>query len=318
MGRKLALLIGNGMYANLPRLKKHRADVRYLARALRDPNIGAFDNVEELTDKSFNTIRREIERFFIEGKTSEDLLLLYLTGHGEMDRKGLQWYFTSNNTDKERLSYTAIPASFIRELMNLTHSQRLIVILDACYASAFIEGAKGGAVTEVATQQLAGYGRAILAAAGSHENAWEGHESIPLSTFTYHLVQGLTTGAADRDKDGFITVDEWFDYTDEQVRRERSDQTPRKDVRTQRGKLIIARNPYREAVIDTSNQSQGRDINQPISVNEGEESSSEVITPQTFSVGGREMNIIILARGYYSPQEIQCFYDRTYLQAFTS
>jgi hypothetical protein len=31
---------------------------------------------------------------------------------------------------------------------------------------------------------------------------------------------------------------------------------------------------------------------------------------QTFSVGGRKVNLIILARAYYGPQEVQCFYER--------
>src|SRR6266487_1901078 len=236
MGRKLALLIGNGMYEKLPRLKKHRADVKSLAQVLRASDIGAFDDVRELTDKSANTIKQEIEKFFIENKKTDDLLLLYLTGHGEMDKKG-----------------------------------------------------------------------------------WEGDKSIPLSTFTYYLVQGLTTGAADRDKDGVITVDEWFDYTDEQVRNERSDQTPRKDVRTQRGRLVIAYNPTWKSGVDVSSQSQGSEIHLPIPTILGDKNSESTFpwstfeedTPQTFSVGGRKVNIIILARGYYGPQEVQCFYDRT-------
>jgi hypothetical protein len=33
-------------------------------------------------------------------------------------------------------------------------------------------------------------------------------------------------------------------------------------------------------------------------------------TPQTFSVGGQKVNLIILARGDYGPQEVQCFYER--------
>lgn len=33
-------------------------------------------------------------------------------------------------------------------------------------------------------------------------------------------------------------------------------------------------------------------------------------TPQTFSVGGQKVNLIILARGDYGPQEVHCFYER--------
>ncbi len=68
MARKLALLIGNGVYDNekfLP-LVKAAADVKALAEVLREPNIGAFNDVQVLINASEGSIRRAIGRFFSE------------------------------------------------------------------------------------------------------------------------------------------------------------------------------------------------------------------------------------------------------------
>jgi uncharacterized caspase-like protein len=245
MEQKWALLIGNSRYDNkeYPPLEKSVADVQALAEALRNPSIGAFDGIQQLIDLPGETIRRDLDLFFQE-KKREDLLLLYLTGHAVRDR-GNRWYFICADTKSQTLRSTAISASFIRECMETCQSKQQVIIIDTCHAAAFFEGEKGTAdIAEVATRQFAGYGRATLAAAGGTESAWEGDKSTPTSIFTFYLVQGLITGKADKDKDGAITVDEWFDYTCEQVRSANADQTPRKQVENQHGSLIVARNPY--------------------------------------------------------------------------
>lgn len=309
MGRRLALLIGNGMYENFSHLKKYKADVDALAQALGDPHIGAFDNVQNIIDQPADMIKQAIEGFFIdENIKRDDLLLLYLTGHGETDDKGLRWYFTGTNIDRKRLLSTAISASFIHDVMNLTNSRRIIVVIDACHASAFFEGGKGSiSISEITIKQLTGYGRAILAATSRSQRAWEDNSQFHLSNFTHHLVQGLLTGAADRDHNGIISVDEWFDYADEMVREETPNQIPRKSVATRSGTLFIAYNPFLTSPPDASKPNQQREGFFPIPT---PASKAQKKTSQTFSVGGQDIRVIILSRGSYGPQEIQCFYER--------
>ncbi len=124
-------------------------------------------------------------------------------------------------------------------------STRQVVILDACYSGAFFEGAKGVAkVGADTTNQLVGRGRVVLTATSATQLAWEGDQPTPLSIFTRYLVQGLKTGEADSDKNGSITVDEWFVYTSEQVTDETPNQTPTKWVDKQQGGLVVAKNPF--------------------------------------------------------------------------
>ncbi len=246
MGRKLALLIGNGVYDNkkFPPLVKAAADVNALAEVLRAPNIGAFDDVQVLIDESEESIRRTIGRFFSEEKKRDDLLLLYFTGHGDQDKK-LRWYLICKDTEPEQLPTTAIPAYVIQPIMDSCNSAQQIVILDSCYSGAFFEGAKGGAeVGTHTTDQLVGRGRVVLTATTATQLAWEGDEPIPTSIFTRYLVQGLKTGEADSDKNGSITVDEWFEYASEQVINETPNQNPTKWVEKQQGSIVVAKNPF--------------------------------------------------------------------------
>src|SRR5260370_19479102 len=184
MGRKLALLVGNGIYNDkkFPPLVKAAADVNAVGEVLREPNTGAFDSTQVLIDELVDTKRQTIDRFFSE-KKRDDLLLLYLTGHGDVDRRS-QWYFICKDTKPEQLFSTAISASYIQQIMESCNSYQQIVILDSCYGGAFFEGAKGVVdVTDHATRQLAGRGRVVLAATRATDLAWEGDKPTSTSIF---------------------------------------------------------------------------------------------------------------------------------------
>jgi hypothetical protein len=61
---------------------------------------------------------------------------------------------------------------------------------------------------------LGGEGRAILTAASATQHAYETEKG---GTYTRFLVEGIETGAADRDEDGRITVDELHRYACEKL-----------------------------------------------------------------------------------------------------
>jgi len=58
--------------------------------------------------------------------------------------------------------------------------------------------------------------------------------------FTTALVEGLETGDAERDQDGWVSLDELYDYVFDKVRERNPHQTPSRDVEMQ-GDLFIAR-----------------------------------------------------------------------------
>ena len=249
MSRRLAVIIGNSEYqdAQLARLVTPGEDANELAAVLRAPEIGGFDEVTTVLNQSAPVVRRAVGRLFAD-KKPDDLLLLYFSGHGVRDDRGML-YLAVQDTEHDLLAATAIPASFVTEEMDGSRSRRQVLILDCCHSGAFAQGAKGAPGLSVGTGPLfegTGYGRVVLTATDSTQFAWEGDQIVgqaEISVFTRHLVQGLRTGQADTDADGRITLDELYDYVYEQVVLQTPKQTPRKFTYNQQGDVIIANNP---------------------------------------------------------------------------
>ena len=89
MSGKYALIIANTKYTDpsLAQLTAPGKDAQDLAHVLKDPEIGAFDDVKILLDQLEHTIRRSIDEFF-DQKKPDDLLILYFSGHGVRDELG--------------------------------------------------------------------------------------------------------------------------------------------------------------------------------------------------------------------------------------
>ena len=248
MARKLALIIGNSQYddAGLARLAAPDVDVRALAEVLSTPGIGAFDEVVPLLNEGLATVRRAIARFF-DAKHRDDLLLLYFSGHGVRDEQG-HLYLAVRDTERAILAGTAIEASYVTTRMDRSASKRLVLVLDCCHSGAFGYGAKAaqGATVGTATAfEGTGRGRVVLTATDSTQYAWEGDQvlgEVENSLFTHYMIEGLRTGAADRDEDGLITIDELYDYVYEHVLNETPKQTPGKWAFGQQGEIVIAQN----------------------------------------------------------------------------
>jgi hypothetical protein len=95
-------------------------------------------------------------------------------------------------------------------------------------------------------ERFGGRGRAVLTASGAVEYAFEGGELTESgdptpSVFTTAMVRGLTTGQADRDQDGYVDLDELYDYVYDAVRDVTPHQTPGKWTFGVQGDLVIAR-----------------------------------------------------------------------------
>jgi len=249
MSSKFALVIGNSHYQdpNLAKLAAPAEDATDLAATLRAAPIGGFD-VTTLVDASASDLHKAIAKFFANRKY-DDLLLLYFSGHGVLDDQG-QLYFAAKDTERDLLSGTAVPASFVKTEMDRSRSRRQVLILDCCHSGAFARGAKGATGATVGTATAfndgEGYARAVLTATDATQYAWEGDRVIGTadnSLFTHFLIQGLQSGEADADGDGHITLQELYDYVEAQVRLSTSRQKPLMWALKEQGQLVIADNP---------------------------------------------------------------------------
>ena len=158
-------------------------------------------------------------------------------------------YLAVKDTERNLLRATGIPAAYITDEMNNSRSQRQVLILDCCHSGAFARGAKGASGASVGTAAAfegSGFGRVVLTATDATQYAWEGEQIIgeaQSSLFTHHLINGLSSGAADLNHDGRITVDELYDYTYGEVVRLTPQQTPGKWSYKEQGEIIIAVTP---------------------------------------------------------------------------
>ncbi len=250
---KYALIIGNDQYEDLKlsRLKTPTEDVGGLAKILRDKEIGDFDDIVLVVNKTESETRRAISRF-LKDKKPDDLVLIYFSGHGVLDGQN-NLFLALKDTQTDILSGSAIPSSFISYEMGQCRSKRQVLILDCCHSGAFSHGIKAGeqkAITE-ATFQLEskenGYGRFVLTASDATQFALEGDQVIgqtEFSLFTHYLLEGLKTGEADKNVDGWISLDEWYYYASSHVVSGIPTMKPQIWSYGQQGELIIAKNPF--------------------------------------------------------------------------
>ena len=242
MGR-YALLVATGEYADarLSRLRSPEQDAERLADVLKDHKIGGFDDVEVLHDKTDSQVRAALDQI-LSDRDRDDLVLIYFSCHGQVtDQQRL--YFACSNTDYDHLASSSIARSYLNELMEDCPAAGRILILDCCFSGAFAQGFKAAAGGPLDGQVGRGY--VVMTASSDYEYAFE-EESLSLnaprvSLFTDVMLQGLSSGAADLDGDGRVTIDELFRYTHEAVARRRPDQNPKLFAYSVEPNLYIAR-----------------------------------------------------------------------------
>ena len=253
MAGKFALLIGNDQYQDeqFGSLTVPGNDVKALKTILENPAVGGFDRVGILLNGSLEKIMAAMGDLFA-NKNKDDLVLLYFSGHGALDRAG-QLYLAVNQTQFKQLSSTAVWASFIKNEMNNSHSRRQVLILDCCHSGAFgrdSTGAKSAIDTEVineATFDVKGYGREILVSSSATQLSWEGNKVIDKtdkSLFTHYLVEGLNSGKAAVEGKQDITVGQLYDYVYAKVVNAAANMTPQRWVDKLEGSIVIAKNPH--------------------------------------------------------------------------
>jgi hypothetical protein len=249
-GRQRALIVANDEYEHegLTRLRSPSADAEALAKVLGDRRISEFD-VEVVHNETAHTVQARIEDLFAES-TREDILLLHLSCHGLKNDSG-ELFFAARNTRPDRLGSTAVSADFVQKCMRASRSRSIVLLLDCCYGGAFRQGVSVRATGNVNVLDsfpapgTTGRGRAVITASNSMEYAFDGDlladdRGAQPSVFTAALVEGLSTGEADRDEDGWIALGELYDYVFDKVRARNPNQTPTRDLQLQ-GELYLAR-----------------------------------------------------------------------------
>jgi hypothetical protein len=255
-GRRLALIVATDTYvdAGLQRLRAPAEDAQALAEVLGDPELGNFE-VTSLLNEPHWSIGQHVEQLLVDARL-DDFVVLHFSCHGIKDDAG-ELYLAAQNTKPNLLVSTAVEASFLQRLIRRSRSQRIVLLLDCCFGGAFERGmaARAAGAIDVGDQFRqhdqdlgGGRGRVVITASSAMEFAFEGSDladraSPRPSVFTGALVEGLKSGAADRDNDGKFSLGEVYDYVFDRVRQVSPNQTPSKFEYGVQGDFVLARNP---------------------------------------------------------------------------
>lgn len=269
---RIALLIGVSEYQpGLNSLPGSVLDVDALREVLVHPEMGDFAETDVFILK--NPQRQEMEDAIYQlfaNRSRDDLLLFYFSGHGVRDERG-QLYLANCNTRKDNgqlVDSTAVAATYLQNKINSSKSQRQVIILDCCFSGAIAQGMtiKDDDVVDV-NAYLGGKGRAILTSSTATEYSFgsETTEETGLSVYTRYLIEGIKTGAADTDDDGYIGVDELHEYAARCVKEAAPAMTPKFYPVEEGYKIILAKSPkddpvlkYRKEVHRKIEQGQGK------------------------------------------------------------
>ncbi|GAA1879440.1 hypothetical protein GCM10009687_54560 [Asanoa iriomotensis] len=190
-------------------------------------------------------MQRSIEEFLSQARVSDSVNLIYLSCHGVQDAAG-KLYFAFSDTEKSYLRSTAVSADWVRDRINESRSRATVVLVDCCFSGVFIRGMRARSVAGpnlgALVQDLPqGSGVAILTASGEMEVSFEEEDpsAVSCSYFTAAVIAGISTGDADMNRDGRITVDELYEFVYGYVVNGPSPQRPRK-LGMGEGSLVIA------------------------------------------------------------------------------
>jgi len=243
----MALLIGSSEFGGKPELKDLRCppeDVRGLGAVLRQPGCGGFGRVEEIVNADNSEVAFKLNEMLLDAQ-SGDLVLVYYSGHGKLNRRG-QLHLATPNTRPENVETTSLPIVNVRNYMDNCNAQRLVLILDCCFSGrvgdAFMKSSIGDNL-QAAFENTA-RGVYIITASTGIESAIE-KDGDRYSVFTGPLIHGLATGKADVDHNGWVDMDELYSYLSSEVQKANK-QTPMRWNLSSIEEIRIARNPSYE------------------------------------------------------------------------
>jgi hypothetical protein len=185
-----------------------------LNELLASQDYGRFVQPVVLKNLPHNEVLKHINRALHQAGP-DDLVLIYYSGHGKLNQAG-RLHLTTVDTEIDLLDTTSIAVDRIRELIEISHSKKVILILDCCYSGrvrdAFLKSGVDDQLQRIHSDQ----GLYILTASTGIQAARE-KEGEEYSYFTKNLLDGMREGKADKDNDGLVSVRELYEYAVSQM-----------------------------------------------------------------------------------------------------
>lgn len=130
--RKVALVIGNGDYANTSRLTNPANDIRIIAASARQ---AGFDDVTVASDLAVNDFQKAMRDFRAKADGAE-VAMVYYAGHG-IEAQGKNWLIPTDAQLKSDLDLPYEAINLDRMMEAVSGAQIRMVILDSCRNNPF-------------------------------------------------------------------------------------------------------------------------------------------------------------------------------------
>lgn len=229
---------------NLSYAAKDAEDLSVLAK---DNSSGMYASVNELVLTNDEVVKGNWTRVreFLEQTTVNDIVILFVAGHGVLD-DNFDYYYGTHDMDFENPQGTGLSYKELEGVLDGIAARKKVLIMDTCHSgevekdeviadNTVVESPAGGGVvfravgndvkeinedgispSKMMNQLFAdiriGTGATVITSAGGAEFAMESAE-WKNGLFTYSLLFGLRNGGADINKDGKIMLSEIQLYT---------------------------------------------------------------------------------------------------------
>lgn len=223
--RRVALLVGIDHVDDpmWPALRFAAKDARDLATVLRDPAVGAFDEVVVLgraDETGRDQLLAAVRALAGPAPRADDTVVVFFSGHGSLaqtPRGDLERVIIARDTRKEALLATGLRLADLLEAFEALPSRRKALVLATCHSgggkglvtpdvSRLLQGQKG----TLAPLETVSHAALVLSASDLGQPARE-DDRLENDVYTHYLVEALARGA-DANGDGAVTATEAHDW----------------------------------------------------------------------------------------------------------
>jgi hypothetical protein len=236
-GRNFALVIGVSRYqfheGGLKDLDYAHTDARSITEFLKarsgfkDSDISYLEN----ENATVENVRAAVD-LFLERARENDLIFLFIAGHGAQDPfDPRNIYLILHDSKVTNMPRTALNMAELQAMfINRLRAKRMVILIDACHSGGVdpgqatsvrqLERGENNTFNIYAEKLFSGEGRALLTSSDINEISEEGKKwGGGHGVFTWAVLEGLR-GIADVNRDRVITTGELFDFVSDKVRQE--------------------------------------------------------------------------------------------------
>jgi len=231
----VALVIGISQYRDeaIPQVRYARRDAEIMASYLESVAGVTRSKMKVLLNEGATSgdLEAYVEEWLPRQVTPETTVFVYYAGHGMPNLSNGKAFLVPYDGHPDFAS-KLYPLDRLYEKLDQLPSKQVIVMLDSCFSGATGRSVlpSGARPMGLAIESAFNFKKAVVLSAASGTQISSDYDDEGHGLFTYFLLKGLR-GAADRDGNGTVQVEELYDFVKDQVTKVASeklnrDQTP--------------------------------------------------------------------------------------------